>query len=298
MSATAVQTATGQTVDRYGIGASEIAAACGICSFRSPLSLWLEKTGKGEPFSGNDHTAWGQALEPLLRFWYSQRTQLPVLVPPASIFHPTLTWARCTPDGIALAPDETTWLHLVQCKNVGRRQAWRWGEDVTDPNSVTHEYHAQVAWEMYVTGMDRCDLIASIGGSPPVIYEIHRDAQFEAELVEAASEFWRCVETGRPPRVDHSEDWTKYLAQQMKRSGSVVPRAGKTDALAVQLRDAYEMVRRAEENAEALKNEFRAVMAEQGAEAVETGEGLIKWPANVNGVRSFKVPNVWKKESR
>lgn len=297
MTAHATIAANGQQVDRYGIGASEIAAAVGISSFRSPLSLWLEKTGRGEEFAGNEHTQWGQMLEPLLRAWYAEKTQLAVLVPPASVFHPTLTWARCTPDGIALGPDDKP-LHLVQCKNVGRRQAWRWGEDVTDPNSITSEYLAQVNWEMFVTGYDRCDLIASIGGSPPVIYEIHRDAQFEAELVEAAAEFWQCVTSGKPPRVDHSEDWTKYLAQQMKRSGSVAPRSGKGDALAVQLRDAYEMVKRAEENCNQIKNEFRALLTEQGAEAVETGEGPIKWKKNVNGTPTFTVPRAWSKESR
>ena len=291
---TAIVTATGQSVARYGIGASEVAAACGMCSFRTPLSLWLEKTGRSEPVAGNDATLWGQILEPLLRAWYCERTRLPVMVPPASLFHPTRKWARCTPDGIALGPNDEQ-LHLVQCKNVGRRQAWRWGEDVMDPSSVTHEYVCQVAWEMMVTGFHRADLIASIGGSPPVIYTIHRDAQLEADLIEAAGEFWRCVETDTPPKVDGSDDWTRYLAAQMKRdTGAIIPRSGATDALAVQLQDALAMVARAESNADELKNQLRALMVDRAAEAIETDKGQIRWKANVKGARVFTVPKAWR----
>ena len=48
------------------IGGSDSAAACGINPWKTPLDLYLEKTGQIEPYGGNDATYWGNVLEPVV----------------------------------------------------------------------------------------------------------------------------------------------------------------------------------------------------------------------------------------
>ena len=51
-----------------GIGSSDIPVLAGL--FRqwnkSPVTLWMEKTGRAEAFQGNEKTKWGNHLEPLV----------------------------------------------------------------------------------------------------------------------------------------------------------------------------------------------------------------------------------------
>ena len=50
-----------------GIGTSEIAAATGNNSYKTPLDLWQEKTGLKEPFKGNEDTERGKVNEEFTR---------------------------------------------------------------------------------------------------------------------------------------------------------------------------------------------------------------------------------------
>lgn len=59
---------------KTGIGASEVGSVLGVCPWRSQVDVWLEKTGKAEPFAGNNATYAGQLLEDLIAKEYSLRT--------------------------------------------------------------------------------------------------------------------------------------------------------------------------------------------------------------------------------
>ena len=55
--------------DELVIGSSDISIIIKTKNSRikkSAYELWEEKTGKVEPFQGNDYTTWGHELEPLL----------------------------------------------------------------------------------------------------------------------------------------------------------------------------------------------------------------------------------------
>ena len=51
-----------------GIGSSDIPVLAGLYKHwdKSPVTLWMEKTGRSEAFQGNDRTKWGNHLEPLV----------------------------------------------------------------------------------------------------------------------------------------------------------------------------------------------------------------------------------------
>jgi putative phage-type endonuclease len=59
---------------RHGIGGSDAAAALGLSPWKTPLSLYLEKTGDARPFRDNESMLWGRVLEPAIRAEYTRRT--------------------------------------------------------------------------------------------------------------------------------------------------------------------------------------------------------------------------------
>src|SRR5512134_3290083 len=117
-----------QTLNKSGIGASEISSIVGMNPYASPWDVWLKKTGQAPDEAENPAMEWGHRLEPAIRQKYVDDTGTLMYVPPTSIFHADTLWARATPDGIAVRetfhgrtdawPSEF-WTHLLQCKNVG-----------------------------------------------------------------------------------------------------------------------------------------------------------------------------------
>jgi putative phage-type endonuclease len=49
-----------------GIGGSDVSAICGLNPWRSPLSVYLEKTGQIEAAEENEAMRWGTLLEPVV----------------------------------------------------------------------------------------------------------------------------------------------------------------------------------------------------------------------------------------
>ena len=57
-----------------GIGGTDAAAIAGLDKYRSPLQVFLEKTGRSADFEGNEHTRRGQLLESAVANWFGQET--------------------------------------------------------------------------------------------------------------------------------------------------------------------------------------------------------------------------------
>ena len=63
-------------IRQQGIGSSDAAVAIGLSPYKSPLSLWLEKTHRKAPddLSEKEAVIWGTVLEPVLASVYAERT--------------------------------------------------------------------------------------------------------------------------------------------------------------------------------------------------------------------------------
>lgn len=286
----AAQQAPVQAINSHGIGGSEIGTAIGLNKYRQPLSLWMEKTGRAPSFEGNEATKWGHRHEPNIRIEYMERHQVAMYVPSESLYHPTLTWMRATPDGIVLdvSSDPPVWRYCVQMKAPGGRQMWRWPESGVIAD-VPIEYLCQVAWECAVTDLPRCDLAVLLTNNDYREYTYERDLDFERDLIEAGQAFWDCVEADTPPAVDASKEWKRYLEEQAARAvrrGVVVPRSDATDEIADALRKAVRKHRKAEERMDGLKNDLRKVLVEAGADALDSALGTFTWRQNKSGTKT------------
>lgn len=58
-----------------GVGGSDVAAIMGLSPWRTPLQVWLEKTGRETPqdISDKPYVAFGNTMEPVIGKWYADR---------------------------------------------------------------------------------------------------------------------------------------------------------------------------------------------------------------------------------
>ena len=64
------------------VGCSDLGALLGLCQYRSPVDLWLEKTGQRTAFEGNAITRRGHRFEPSVAEEFCDETGR-FLVPPS-----------------------------------------------------------------------------------------------------------------------------------------------------------------------------------------------------------------------
>lgn len=296
-----------QSRSNLGIGASEIAAACGISRYRSRYGLWLEKTGRAPAFAGNVATRLGQLLEPRARQLYADATGYSVWTPPSSMFHPDHPWARATPDGV-VEPRESS-RHLVQIKAVGyfvgRRMRYE----------LPIEYEAQVQWEMFVAGADRNDLAVLVGSDDLEwervilgdaepgdifaratldVHTVHRSEAAIASLLDGAREFMGLVTSDTQPPVDGSDSTTAALNDRIRSSRPTLALSvDDAHQEVAELRSAVALARTSADRAALAKNRIRDVMLTAGANRIATDDGPIDLRTDRRGVVSLHLPRAW-----
>lgn len=260
---------------RAGIGSSDIPVIAGESSYRSPYTLWAEKTGLLAPDEPDADQAElfeiGHLMEPVLLELYTRRTGRHARRAPVMRTHPELPWANASLDATAPVRRivEAKWSH-----------ATRWGAA-----GIPDDVLLQVHWQMFVIGWDVADVIALVGRTPRVV-EIVRDNGLIDEVVGLASEFWRLVETRTPPPVDGSETTRKTIVAL--HPTNLLPALSATPEL-VQLVDLYIEARAqakdAEDRAGTAGNVLRAVIGDaDGIDGLVTyrksaGSQRVNWPA-------------------
>ena len=63
---------------RLGIGGSDASVVCGINRYKSPVELWLDKTGQLPPKEAGEAAYWGTQLEPFVRDEFTKRAGIEV----------------------------------------------------------------------------------------------------------------------------------------------------------------------------------------------------------------------------
>lgn len=190
------------TVRKGGIGSSDAAAAIGLNPYKSPLELWMEKTGRQAALPAidpNDESSpmyWGTLLEPIVAAHYTKRTGNRVRRINAVLQHPTLPWMLANIDREVIGnPD----VHLLECKTAGINGARLWKDGV--PEYV----QLQVMHQLAVTGKPAADVAVLIGGQDLQVHRIQRDETMIGQLTALERQFWVYVETDKPPPADGSD---------------------------------------------------------------------------------------------
>lgn len=242
---------------RTFLGASEVAAVCGLDPFRSPLDVWASKKGLIAD-SRSVAADLGNLFEaPLLNYYAARNGR--TLTQPGTLQRPDHPWMAATPDAIADGQRN------VQVKVVGRHMVQLWGAEPPD------YVQAQVQWEMWVAGLAITDVVACLGGTDYQEFAVARHDGAIGYLVELCSRFWTdYVVADRMPEIDGSDSARAILAALYPN-----PTAGMGDAPAevVQMARAY---RELGQQTAALEAQ-RDLIGNRLRQAIGDSDGL-KWP--------------------
>jgi predicted phage-related endonuclease len=154
------------------------------------LRLWREKRGDGEPedLSGNLIVQLGSVTEDLNREWYERQSGQVVTDVQRRVQHPVIRWMAATLDGVVEGTGA-----VFEAKFM---LPWSFSEQ-----GAAEKYMPQLQHNMWVTNAKAAVLSIITGGGKWVEITIPADALYQHLLLTAEKKFWRCVETGEPPRV-------------------------------------------------------------------------------------------------
>jgi putative phage-type endonuclease len=154
------------------------------------LRLWREKRGEVEPedLSRNLIVQLGVVTEPLNREWFERNTGRSVKDVQKRVYHPVIRWMGATLDGLVEATSS-----VFEAKFM---LPWSFSEE-----AAAQKYLPQLQHNMWVTNSTTSVLSVITGGGKWVEITIPADSLYQHLLFTAEKKFWRCVESGEPPRL-------------------------------------------------------------------------------------------------
>ena len=180
-------------VRRQYIGGSDARIIMGNDEF-ALQRLWREKRRETEPedLSGNLIVQLGLATEHLNRLWYERTTGHVVKDVQSWVRHPVIRWMAATLDGVVEANGA-----VYEAKFM---LPWSFSEE-----AAAEKHMAQLQHNMWVTNATGAVLSIITGGGKWVEIKISADSLYQHLLLTAEKKFWRCVESGEPPRLFGAE---------------------------------------------------------------------------------------------
>jgi predicted phage-related endonuclease len=152
--------------------------------------LWREKRGEVEPLdlSASLIAQLGVATERLNRRWFERNTGQALKDVQRRIRHPVIQWMGATLDGVVAATGA-----VFEAKFM---LPWSFSEE-----GAAEKYMAQVQHNMWVINAKEAALSVITGGGKWVEIVVPADPLYQHLLLTAEKKFWRCVESGEPPRL-------------------------------------------------------------------------------------------------
>jgi predicted phage-related endonuclease len=255
---------------RYFIGGSDARIIMGNHE-AALLRLWREKRGEIEleDLSGNLVVQLGVATEDLNRRWYQSNSGQVLIDVQRRIRHPVLRWMAATLDGRVEATGA-----VFEAKFM---LPWSFSEE-----AAAEKYMPQLQHNMWVVATRSAVLSVITGGGKWVEITTHADPLYQHLIVTAERKFWRCVESGEPPRLFGVEPPKPRIEAirivDMSASNSWAEFAG-----------LFRTTRQAFLDHERSKSELKSLMPEDAKEA--TGHG-VRAKRSKSGAVSFDLLEV------
>jgi predicted phage-related endonuclease len=154
------------------------------------VRLWKEKRGEVEPedLSGNLIVQLGVATEGLNRRWYEASSGRRITDVQRRVRHPTVRWLGATLDGRIEGTGA-----VFESKFM---LPWSFSEE-----AALQKYSPQLQHNMWVVAARQAVLSVITGGGKWVEIVANADPLYQHLIFTAERKFWRCVESGEPPRL-------------------------------------------------------------------------------------------------
>jgi predicted phage-related endonuclease len=232
------------------------------------IRLWREKRGEIEPadLSGELLVQLGTVTEHLNRHWYEKSSGHVVSDVQRQVFHPVHRWMAATLDGKVEAIGA-----VFEAKFM---LPWNFSEE-----AAAEKHMAQLQHNMCVIASRTAVLSIITGGGKWVEMTIPADPLYQHLLLTAERKFWRCVETGEPPRL--------FGIEPPRPRVEAIRTVDMSDSNAwAEFANLYRLTRPAALDHDRAKTELKALMPEDAKEA--SGHG-IRAKRSKSGAISFEV---------
>ncbi|MBD5160806.1 MAG: hypothetical protein HDT14_02050 [Oscillibacter sp.] len=254
---------------KQGIGGSDASVVCGISRYKSPVELWLDKTGQLPPQEAGEAAYWGTQLEPFVRAEFTKRTGIEVRTVNQLLQSEEYPFMLANLDGICEVPDIGTC--IFEAKTASAYKAGEWEDTIPD------EYMLQVQHYMAVTGYAGTYIAVLIGGNSFRWKFVERDEELISMLIELESAFWDHVQDCTPPPLDGSKASAKFLAERFhdsKPKSQIILPDTAADLLA-QYDEACEELEAVTERKQRAENLLKEMMGEN--EVGTAGDRIVTW---------------------
>lgn len=176
------------------IGASEAAAVLGLSPYQSPYDVWAVKTGRADPFEGNQATRTGQRLESMLLD--DAEADLGDLM--RDVFVPGI---GDVPIGATLDAQVVSTGEVVEAKTSGMTGGpvgAGWGEPGTD--QIPDSYLVQVQLQMWCSRAEKAHVYAFLGSAVAKRYTVAYDRDVATTIANRICNWWdRHIVADVPP---------------------------------------------------------------------------------------------------
>lgn len=270
---------------RAGIGGSDIGAIMGLSKWKSPVDVWLDKTGRIEPdLEMSEPAYFGIELESFVATEYSKRSGNKVQRVNQAMKHPDHSWMLANIDRAVVADGSRARLDkdgkltgvkgLLECKTASAYLEREWSDE-----NAPLAYVAQCQWYMAVTGAEWCDLAVLIGGQKYVCHRIDREERLIDAIVDAGYQFWfNNVIADKPPAPRTPEE-TLALFPSNTASDLVVASDDITHAL-----EAYQILKQkakcVDEEMATVKTAIQSFIGTHSGVCDPQGSPLATWKQN------------------
>lgn len=185
------------------IGGSDASTILGLNPYSSPYALWAEKTGAvlPEDISSKEAVRLGTFLEPYVAQRFSEETGKKVRRENFMLKNGDYPWAHANVDRLIVGEKAGLECKTTSALNLSK---FKGGE-------YPANYYCQCMHYMAVTGYEKWYLAVLIGNRELRIFEILRDEEEIAALMDAEQRFWQFVESNEPPPVDGSRATSETL---------------------------------------------------------------------------------------
>ena len=161
---------------KKGIGGADVSVVCVINKYKSPVELWLEKTGQLQYSEAGEAAYWGTQLEALVRNEFTKRTGIEVNTVSQILQHEDYPFMFANLDGTCQHPNYGTC--VFEAKTASAYKTAEWEDKIPD------EYMLQIQHYMAVTDYKGTYIAVLIGGNTLKWKFIERDEEIISMLTE------------------------------------------------------------------------------------------------------------------
>jgi putative phage-type endonuclease len=259
------------------ITGTDLAALFGVSRYKkTPMSVWLDKTGRAAEKLDRQALEFGRLFEQPILQAYAKRDNVTLSYPGQFqlLTVPEFPWLGATLDGVHASGDKIGM--PVDAKNLWIKSP-EFGEDRSDVMPLA--FALQLTAQMIVSKTDHAALAVLFNRYEFNTFYCQRDPVVVERIAERTETFMtKHVRADTPPVIDGSEAWSDWLGTHHKQKSKDMRSASAIDKEnAVKLHAQIDLIKTLELGAEAIRNQFKEIIGDAYGMEPEDESWRITW---------------------